>query len=220
MCIWLFWRTHSNDLKYWPLPVIFPLISSEKSWAPAPPYDPIRQLYSEIKILFLFSKLKDPSSQPLPIHLVLQSPTISVALHKPHSGISLFISYWWAHTGSSVEQRGRILSLSPPNTAQDASDLLCCKGTLTIPLQLAFHKDSPGFFFCQAALQLFVPPPGMKMGFLIPSIGLGTWICCTPLSPLSHCCLTALSSSPAFHCAAIPRSGVTWKPPGILHSVF
>lgn len=56
------------------------------------------------------------------------------------------ISYCWAQNRSSAQQRGQILSLNLPNTAQNAIFLLCNKSTLVIPLQLAFHKD-PSWFF-------------------------------------------------------------------------
>lgn len=137
---------------------------------------------------------------------MLQSPIISVAPHKPHSGISLFTCA--GEPTLHPDQSRRILSLGPPNTSQNTFDVLCCKGTVMIPL--AFHEDnSPGVFFLASCFPAVCSSTCLKTGFLIPSMGLGTWICHTPVSPLSHHCSAALSSGLAFYCTTIPQSGIT-----------
>lgn len=90
---------------------------------------------------------------------MLQSPTISVVLHKPRSSMSLSILYWWGQHW--------ILSLSLPNTAQNATGLLCYKATLMIPLLPAFHKD-PHVFFLPSCFPAVWPSTWSAYGVLHP----------------------------------------------------
>lgn len=93
---------------------------------------------------------------------MLQSPIISVAPHKPHSGKPLFILYWWAHTTSRPEREDPLPQPSKylpeclwPSLLQGHGD--------DSSFNLLFTRTALGcFFFWQSAFQLFGPPPVWK----------------------------------------------------------
>lgn len=202
----LFWRTHSNDLKYCPLSLILPLISSDKTQAPAPPHDSLGQLYTEIKVHFHFSKQKDPSS---------------VSRHTPHAAVSQ-----WLHTSLTLVYLYLSCTgeptLDPVVSREEGSSpsvlLIHPRMPLTSLLQgntddspsTCFSQGQPwGFFLPSCFPAVWPSTTWSEDGLPHPSTGLGTWICNTPINPLPHRCSAALGSSPAFHCAAIPQPGMT-----------
>lgn len=90
------------------------------------------------------------------------------------------------------------------------------------PFNLLFTRTHHGFF-CQAVFQLFGRLPGLHLGFLLPSIGFCTCLCCKPWGSCQATfsgCVATCEKQPSFPCKDFPQSGITWKSAAILHPVL